>query len=414
MQRIGQRVILRHFIAPTLWLYVALCAVLMMFTPHIGFAQGLYTRVIRVNDKAITTFEIEQRVLLLQALGAPGNLEREARDRLIDERLQIQAAEELGISASEEGIREGIEEFAQRANTDVENFLAAIGRSGVSVEAFSDFVEARILWREVVSARFAARAQITDEEVDRAISLIGQQGGVRVLVSEIIIPGRTPEEMAQAEERATQIAQVNGFDAFSAAARNFSAAPSREQGGRIDWLSINELPPQLRAQFLTLRPGGVTEPLRLPNAVAVFQLRAIDELPPAVPKVVSVDYAEIHIAGSEADARRIAQRIDTCDDLYGIARGQPPNRLRRDVRPVSEIPRDVAAELRRLDEDEISTSLVRGNARVLLMLCGRTTEQAQDVDRATVRRQLVNQRITSYGTAYLAELRSDAVIVGEG
>jgi hypothetical protein len=46
------------------------------------------------------------------------------------------------------------------------------------------------------------------------------------------------------------------------------------------------------------------------------------------------------------------------------------------------------------------------------MLCGRTTEQAQDVDRGSVRRQLVNQRIVSYGAAYLAELRSDAVIVG--
>ena len=45
------------------------------------------------------------------------------------------------------------------------------------------------------------------------------------------------------------------------------------------------------------------------------------------------------------------------------------------------------------------------------MLCGRTTEASEAVDRAAIRNRLVNQRIESYAAGYLAELRADALIV---
>lgn len=375
-------------------------------------AQGRFEPVIRVNDKAITAYEFEQRQLLLRALGAPGDLADEARDRLIDERLQVQAAEELGIEATEEGIRGGVEEYAQRANTDADTFLGVIARNGVAQQSFLDFVEAGVLWREVVRTRFGPRAQVSEDEVDRAIALAGTSGGARALVSEVILPARTPEELAAAEARAAEISRITSFEGFAAAARNFSAAPTAARGGRLDWLPLSELPPVLQTSFLTLPPGGVTEPLRLPNAVAVFQLRALEELPPQRPDVVGVDYAMFLVPGTDpGDATTVAARIDTCDDLYGIAQGLPEERLLRETVPPSELPRDVAAELERLDENEVSTALRRGNAQAVLMLCGRTTEQNEGLDRGEVRASLVNQRLASYAEAYLAELRADAVIV---
>ena len=64
-----------------------------------------------------------------------------------------------------------------------------------------------------------------------------------------------------------------------------------------------------------------------------------------------------------------------------------------------------------LDANEVSTSVRRGSTQLLVMLCGRTTEASEAIDRAQIRRQLVNQRIESYATGYLAELRSDAQII---
>lgn len=378
-------------------------------------AQNRFSPVIRVNDKVITPFELEQRQLLLRALGAPGDLAEEARDRLIEERLQVQAAESLGISVTEEGVQTGIAEFAGRANTTPENFIATLARNGVSAEHFADFVTAGLLWREVVRSRFASRAQVSEEEVDRAVALAGREGGARVLLSEIILPARNPQEAARSEALAQRLTNINGTQAFAAAARQYSASPSRGRGGQIDWLPIGRLPPAIRGQLLTLPPGGVTDPVRIPNAIGLFQLRALEEVPATAPEVISLDYAEFRIpGGSPSDARVIAGEIDTCDDLYGVAHKLPEDRLLRETRTVAEIPADVRQALDRLDANETDTSLRRGDVQLLVMLCGRTTAANEEVDRSAVRRQLLNQRLESYAAGYLAELLADAVIVDLG
>lgn len=394
------------------WLVLIVAANLVFWGAEVATAQSQFSPALRVNDKAITAYELDQREALLRALGAPGNLASEARERLIEERLQGQAAEELELELSEEALRAGAEEFAQRSNIDADTFISTLAERGVAAETFLDFIEAGTLWREVVRVRFGPRAQVSEDEIDRALALAGQSGGARVLVSEIILPARNAEELAIAEARAAQIAGLSGFEAFSNAARNVSASPTAQRGGRIDWVPLSELPAPLRADLLTLPPGGITEPLRTPTALAIFQLRALQELPPERPTTVAVDYAEFRMPGaSDAEVRALAGEVDTCDDLFGLATGLPEDRLLREVRSPSELPADVSGILAELDADEISTRLVRGNTRIILMLCGRTSEQAEALDRGTVRRRLVNARIASYANAYLAELRSDAEII---
>lgn len=397
----------------------ALLAVLAMglcvvagFAPTSGQAQGLFSPVLRVNDKAITRYELNQRQRLLQALGTPGDLAAEARARLIEERLQLEAAESLGLSASPEDIEAGVAEFAERANVTPDAFLSTLRQAGVEPGSFRDFVEANILWREVVRSRFGPRAQISEEEVDRAVALAGRSGGARVLLAEIILPARTPEEAASAQALAEDFSRLRSSSAFAQAARDFSASQSRATGGRIDWLPLNAVPASLRNTLLTMAPGAITEPVRLPNAIAVFQLRALEETPPTRPETLAIEYAELLIpSGSMSDALEIAANVDTCDDLYGVAKDLPEDRLLRETRALGEIPADVAQELARLDADEYSVALTRGNARVFLMLCGRTTELSEGIDRGDIRRQLLNQRLGSYASGYLAELRADATII---
>jgi len=387
--------------------------VLICLSAGIAAAQNQFSPVIQVNDKVITEYELDQRQRLLRALGAPGDLAEEARERLIDERLQVQAAEGLGLEVTDQGIQNGVAEFASRANTTPENFIAVLGRSGVSEEHFVEFVKAGILWRELVRSQFVSRVRITEKEIDRAVALAGREGGARVLLSELILPARNAAEAQQSEALARRLsASINGTQAFAAAARQYSVSRSRGAGGRLEWQPISRFPPALRAELLTLRPGGVTTPLRGTNAIALFQLRALEEVAPRDPEVVAIDYAEFRIpGGGAADAQVIAGEVDTCDDLYGVARNLPEDRLLREVRPPAEIPADIRQALTVLDEDETSTAVRRGDIQILLMLCSRTTGVEEGVDRAVIRRQLQNQQLESYARGALAELRADALIV---
>ncbi len=383
-----------------------------------ALAQGnLFAPVVKVNDRVITQYEINQRILFYEILRAPGDLEEFAYDKLIEERLQLDAAKLIGIEVSDEQLEAGIAEFAGRANLESEQFIAALAREGIDVETLRDFVRAGVAWRGVVQARFGPRAQVTEDEIDRAIELSSAAGGVRVLLSEIFLPANTPEAQATAQRRADEISQITTLPAFAAAARNYSAAPSRGRGGRQDWIPLSNLPPAIRAQVLTLAVGEVTDPIPVPNAIALFQLRGLEETGVPESEAVAVEFARLFIPGGRsraalAEADRIAAEVDTCDDLYGVARKMPEERLLRDVLPVEEIAGDIAIELAKLDENESSTALTTGDgqALVFLMLCGRTLELGEDVNREAIRQNLINQRLASYADGYLAELRADANI----
>lgn len=397
-----------HTFLVTLWLVTG---------AQIAAAQSPFDIVAKVNERIVTYYELDQRILFMKVLGTAGSLEKQAKERLIEERLYYDAADLMGIEATDEAVKTGMEEFAARADLKTDEFLAALAEEGIDPQTFQDFVRAGIVWREVVGARFASRAQITDAEIDRALSLSSRRGGVNVLLSEIILPADTPENKERAEALGAEISKLRTQDSFSEAARAVSASQSAPNGGRLDWVSLATLPPPFRPMLLTLAPGEITDPIEIPNAILFFQMRGKQETQAPVAKDLAVEYAKLLLPGGRTpenlqEGRDLKYNADVCDDLYGLYPNSTVQQLDILTQVQSDVPNDIALELAKLDEGEISTNLTRNNGDYLLilMLCGRTAEIVEDESRQALRNNLTNQRIESYAAAYLAELRATAAI----
>lgn len=396
---------------------VLAAAFIAVATPQVS-AQSLFSPAIRVNQDIVTWYELEQRQQFLNALGVPGGTEAEVRQALIDDRLRKQVMRDAGIQAAPEDVQVGIDEFAARGRLSSEQFLQLLGDAGVDPETVRDFVADQLSWRDYISARYLSQAQPTEDEINRALGQTGG-GGLQALLSEIIIPVN-PQTLAQTELLAEEISQLQGIDAFSAAATQYSAAESRNNGGRLDWLNITSLPPALQPVILGLQNGEITDPLTLPNAVALFQLRGLREVATSAPRVSELDYAIYYLPGGRsaetlAAAATLREQIDTCDDLYGVAKEQPSEVLDRIQASPSEIPRDIAVELAKLDPNEVSTTLTRNNGQTLmfLMLCSRTRDLGEDTSRADVANALTQQRLQAFAESLLEQLRAEATIIEE-
>ncbi|WP_170533041.1 peptidylprolyl isomerase [Ruegeria atlantica] len=390
-------------------------AALALTSPQAG-AQSLFSPAIKVNQDIITWYELSQRQQFLTALGAPGASDAEVRDALIDERLRRQIMREAGIQAAPEDIQVGIDEFAARGQLSTDRFLQLLADQGVDRETVRDFVADQVAWRDYVSARFLSQARPSEDEINRALGQT-DSGGLQVLLSEIIIPVNQ-QTIAQADLLAQEIAQLQGFDPFSAAATQYSAAATRDNGGRLDWLSLTSLPPALQPVILGLKDGEITQPLSLPNAIALFQMRGLREVATSATNYSEIDYAIYNMAGGRsaetlARAAKLKEEIDTCDDLYGIAKDQPPEVLQRIQASPGEIPRDVALELAKLDLNEVSTTLTRNNGQTLmfLMLCTRTRDLGEETSRVDVANALTQQRLEAFANSLVAQLRAEANIV---
>ena len=391
---------------------------LISATPSLahGRGNGLFSPAILVNDDVVTVYELDQRAKFLVLLRAPGDPRKLAREVLIEERLKKQAIAETDIEVSDEEIEEGIAEFATRTELSPSQFIQALSEGGVARETLRDFVKMGLLWRQYASAEFLVDARPTDAEIDRALGR-GPAPDLRVLLSEVIIPV-TPQTVAQAEELAVQISRLRRADEFADAARRFSAAQTRENGGDLDWLSLSKLPGGLRPMFLSMVPGEVSAPVTLPNAIAIFRLRGLQEGSVPARRYTEIDYASYFIAGGRtpealAVAQSVRDQVDVCDDLYAVAQGQPPEVLERNKRAPGDIPRDIALELARLDIGESSTALTSrdGSALVLLMLCGRTSTEARAATREDVAQTLTLQALENLSNAFLTRMEADARIV---
>lgn len=392
----------------------AIATTLALMTPSFAVAQ--FAPAITVNDSVVSQFEIDQRIIMLRTFRTPGNLEDLAREQLIEDRLKLAALDGAGLRITDDGLRGAMEEFAARANLSLDQFITVLAQGGVSEETFRDFVRVNVSWRDYIRSRFSDRAQVSEAEIDQALGQSGGSSSIEVLLNEIIIPAPPPRAQS-AIATANRIAQLTSTAAFEAEARRVSALPSRTRGGRLDWLPITNYPAALRGLLLDLSPGEVTAPIPITNGVALFQMRGVREVPSAAPEPAAIEYAAFYIAGGLSDAglreaARVDARVDTCDDLYGIARGLPEERLQRDVLPPAEIPSDVAMVLASLDAGETNYSLTRANGETLvfLMMCGRTPALGEGVDRETIRAQLLSQRLTTYADALLADLRAAATI----
>ena len=396
-----------------------LCGLMIAATlglaPLQAAAQSQFGPSILVNNRAVTGYEIDQRARLLELFRTPGASRELAREQLVEDRLKQTEMARVGLQLSEEGLQSAMEEFAGRANLTLDQFITLLGQNGVAEETLRDFVAIGISWRDYIRTRFGGQATISEAEIDRALSATsGGTDGIEVLLSEIIIPA-PPPRAAQALATAERISQTRSTDAFSAQARQVSALPSRNNGGRLGWLPISNYPPQLRSLILGLGTGEVTDPIQIPNGVALFQMRGVREVPTARPEPSQIEYAAYYIAGGRDVARNLADQVDTCDDLYGVAQGQPAAVLERDSLPPAQIPQDVALELARLDPGEVSYNLTRANGQttVFLMLCNRVTAGRENADRQSIETQLRSRRLAGFADALLADLRASATIVNQ-
>lgn len=385
--------------------------------PQLAYAQNLFAPVITINDDVVTQFELNQRAQFFNLIGSPGDPAQTARAELINDALKRQALSEVGLVVPEQAVNDGISQLAAQANLDLNDFTSQMKQAGVDIQTIRDYTAINIGWRDYIRGRFLSQARPTEAEIQRAMGGSGA-GGVEVLISEIFIP-ITPETAAQVEEVALQISEIRDVKTFGIAAGQFSQAESRTNGGQLPWMSITRLPPALQEIVLELDTGDVTSPMALRGAVALFQMRGLREAIGHEPTYSALEYVSYHVPGGRspealAQARIIRNNVDTCNDFYGLEKGQDPNVLERVTLPPSEIPRDIALELAKLDENETSSTLTRnqGETLMVLMLCGRTaTTNTDDAEtRSRVANALTQQRLSSLSASLVEQLRANARI----
>lgn len=269
-------------------------------------AQNPFEPAILVNSSVITHYDIDQRIALLNALGARGDLRKQAIDQLTEDRLKVQAAKEMEIELPEGAIYAGIEEFAAQRGLTMDDVFEALTARNIDRQTMDDFVESGLMWREVVSTRFRQKAMPSESDLDAAMEQVENQPVEMVEMSEIALPfaERGEAETLALAERLSR--QLQTGSSFAAAARQYSRSQSAAEGGRMPPVPAAGMPPAIRSQVLLLRPGQVTRPIPIGGGVAILRLDGIRQAPPQARPPEMTDEEARNVLREQVFAQRIA------------------------------------------------------------------------------------------------------------
>lgn len=243
-------------------------------------AANPYAPAFTVNSSVVTEYDIAQRMKLLDALGASGDLRKLATQQLTEDRVKLQAAKALGITLPDGAIQSGIEEFATNRGLTADDVKEVLEVRGIDQQTMNDFVESGLVWREVLGSRFRARAMPSDADLDRAIELQAKRPREMLSLSEIALPFA---ELGEAETvtLANQLyAELSRGASFASLAQQYSRSGTAEQGGVLPPVPATQLPSDFRTQVLLLRPGQSTRPLPISGGLALIKLNSIKQVAP--------------------------------------------------------------------------------------------------------------------------------------
>ena len=118
-----------------------------------------------VNSQVITSGDIAKRVAFLKLQRQKGDLNKLAKEQLVDETLKRAEISRLRMSVSTTDVDAAFGRFASSNKMTPAQLGQILEKAGVGVEHFKSYIAVSMSWPRVVNARFGARSRMSNDDL---------------------------------------------------------------------------------------------------------------------------------------------------------------------------------------------------------------------------------------------------------
>jgi peptidyl-prolyl cis-trans isomerase SurA len=241
-----------------------------------------------VNSIPITRNDVRIRQTRLEAQWAAqgtqtpptAELFGQVLNRLIEERVVLNLAHDLGIKVSPDQLSEALLGVALESQlSSVSELQTQYEKSGRNWKAYTQEVREQLMMQQVRDREVNNRTRVSEAEITAAINesdLVGTRVN-RINVAHILVA--LPEkpsaaDVGSAQNKATALlARARGGEDFSKLAASFSEAPNAAKDGGVMGLRTSDRYPDLFAQAVRqLDVNAITEPIRSDAGFHILKL----------------------------------------------------------------------------------------------------------------------------------------------
>ena len=266
-------------------------------------AQVLEGIIVRVGDRIVTRTQYEKRLRDLYAeIDAAGRPEQASAARetarknlvneLISELLIKDRADRLGLTVTNEEIKDAIGRLKQQYNiTSDEQFEASLKQSGLTRGEMEVRLRDTLITNKVFARELRNRNELSDPELrdrynrEKERYRLPERARLREIV---VLKPEDASKVAEATQRANEIAQAArkpGTD-FANLAMTMSESATRDKAGDLGEVAKGDLVAELDKAIFTAPSGSILGPVETKSAWHIVLVE--QRLPSEVPAFESV------------------------------------------------------------------------------------------------------------------------------
>ena len=384
-----------------------------------------------VNGTVITGTDVDHRVALIR-LANGGNISAEEEPRLrqqvlrnlVDETLQIQAAEAEDIKIADKELDQYFARYAANFKQSPQQFAAYLRSAGSSEASIKRQIHGELAWTRLQRRQIEPFVNVSEEEVQAVIARLNAARGTKEYrVSEIFISA-TPETAAEARANADRIVQqLRGGASFAAYARQFSEASTAAVGGDLEFVRAEQLPEPLAAAVQEMPVNSVSAPIAVQGGFSIIAVTDTRQVLTADPRDAVLSLKQMSIIFPAGTPRptvetRVQQLVRTGQSMGGCGRAEEAAAsigaevVANDQIRVRDLPGPLQQTLLGLGIGQQTPPFGSPDERIsILVLCGRDDPAAvAEVSFDQVHSQIAENRVNLRARRYLRDLRRDAVV----
>jgi len=268
---------------------LAAVAAILLFSPPSAQATHVDGIVAIINDEVITQSQLDD---LKMPLGDKGfityrdtddpKVRERLLERLIDKKLQLQRARELGIAVSEADVDGAIADVRQRNRMSEEELAASLGEQGLTMADYRQQIREQMTIARLVHREVRSRIVVNDEEAmayykghPDLFTAPERRTICRIFIRYDAAWEETRKD--KAKDRITAaIDQIKHGVPFEEVAKAFSEAPTAGQGGLLGSFKQGEMQPELDRYAFGLKEREVSELIRTADGYSLLYVKKID------------------------------------------------------------------------------------------------------------------------------------------
>ena len=241
-----------------------------------------------VNDEVITQQDIDQLLSVLYAqysqefkgdelLQKMEKVKKDILNQIIEDKLVLSRAKELGIKVTESEIDERLD-YIKKGFPSEEEFYKTLETQGVTMSNLKDRYRDQIMMKKLVDYEVKSKISVLPSDVSAYYEKHRSdfRDGDKYRVKNILIKAKDAVSMELVKVEIDDIYKKlkEGGD-FDELAKQFSQGPNAEKGGDMGYIERGQMLEALDNIIFKLKPGEFSEPVKSEIGYHIFKVEDI-------------------------------------------------------------------------------------------------------------------------------------------